>query len=364
MGVVSGIVLSYEFGTNWSRFSEVDGQRRRPAHGLRGAHRLLPGGDVPRHHALRLATGCRPGCMCFPPSSSRLAPLISAFWIMSANSWMQTPAGHEIRDGIAYPVDWLTVIFNPSFPYRFAHMVIAAYLTTAFVVIAVGARYLLAGSHVEEGRTMLRMGIGLRPCWRRCSCSSATARPEHAEAAADQDRGDRGHWDGAKPGDFQSSPCRTRRPRRTISRSPSRAARSCSSPIARTAISPASRVCRRRTGRRCSTVFFGFRIMVGIGVVMIAAALLGAWLWWRGRLFDTRWFLRIVAQSWWLGFIAVIAGWVVDRERPSALDRAGHLAHRRRHLAGRRRPASLRRWLCSSSSTASSSRWASITSTG
>ena len=70
---------------------------------------------------------------------------MSAFWILSANSWMQTPIGHEIRNGIAFPVDWLTIIFNPSFPYRLAHMLNAAYLTTGFVVLAVGARYLLAG---------------------------------------------------------------------------------------------------------------------------------------------------------------------------------------------------------------------------
>ena len=86
---------------------------------------------------------------------------MSAFWILSANSWMQTPAGYELKNGIAYPTDWLAVIFNPSFPYRFAHMLNAAYLTTGFVVLAVGARFLLAGRHIEEGRTMLRMAIGL-----------------------------------------------------------------------------------------------------------------------------------------------------------------------------------------------------------
>src|SRR5204862_3790860 len=86
---------------------------------------------------------------------------ISAFWILSANSWMQTPAGHEVRDGIAYPVDWLAIVFNPSFPYRFAHMLTAAYLTTAFVVLAVGARYLVAGRHHPAGRTMVRMAVGL-----------------------------------------------------------------------------------------------------------------------------------------------------------------------------------------------------------
>ena len=64
---------------------------------------------------------------------------------------MQTPAGHEVRDGIAYPVDWLAIIFNPSFPYRLAHMLTAAYLTTAFVVLAVGARYLVAGRHEADG---------------------------------------------------------------------------------------------------------------------------------------------------------------------------------------------------------------------
>src|SRR3954453_16669530 len=90
-----------------------------------------------------------------------LGTAISAFWIISANSWMQTPAGHEIRDGIAYPVDWLKIIFNPSFPYRLAHMLNAAYLTTAAVVLAVGARYLRLGRFVEESQTMLRMAVGM-----------------------------------------------------------------------------------------------------------------------------------------------------------------------------------------------------------
>ena len=68
---------------------------------------------------------------------------LSAFWILSANSWMQMPAGHEVRNGIAFPVDWLKIIFSPTFPTRLGHMVVAAYITTAFVVFAVGARWLL-----------------------------------------------------------------------------------------------------------------------------------------------------------------------------------------------------------------------------
>ncbi len=128
---------------------------------------------------------------------------MSAFWILSANSWMQTPAGYEISDGIAFPTDWLAVIFNPSFPYRFAHMLNAAYLTTGFVVLAVGARYLLAGRHIEEGRTMLRMAIGLTailaPLQLLIGDQHGLNTLEHQpiKIAAME-----AHWDGSKPGDF------------------------------------------------------------------------------------------------------------------------------------------------------------------
>ena len=117
---------------------------------------------------------------------------MSAFWILSANSWMQTPAGYTIEDGIAYPADWLAIIFNPSFPYRLAHMLNASFLTGGFVVLAVGARYLLAGRHVEEARTMLRMAIGAdRGAGAAAASSSATMHGrQHAQIPADQDRRD------------------------------------------------------------------------------------------------------------------------------------------------------------------------------
>src|SRR5690349_18310517 len=160
MGVVSGIVLSYQIGTNWSRFSVATGNVLGP----------LLGYEVEAAFFLE-ATFL--GVLLFgwkrtPPWLHTLSAVfvalgtaISAFWILSANSWMQTPAGHEIRDGIAFPVDWLAVIFNPSFPYRFVHMMTAVYLTTSLVVLAVGARYLVAGGYVEEARTMMRMAIGM-----------------------------------------------------------------------------------------------------------------------------------------------------------------------------------------------------------
>src|SRR5947199_30232 len=87
--------------------------------------------------------------------------LFSSFWILSTNSWMQTPVGYEIIDGRFFPQDWLKIIFNPSFLYRLAHTVVAFYITTGFVVVGVGAWYLRRGRFVEEGRSMLSMTLWL-----------------------------------------------------------------------------------------------------------------------------------------------------------------------------------------------------------
>src|SRR5437870_5047136 len=153
MGVVSGIVLSYQFGTNWSRFSVAVGNVIGPAIG----YEVLTAFFLEATFLGVLLFGWNrvpPWLSAMSAAIVAVGTAISAFWILSANSWMQTPAGHEVRDGIAYPVDWLAIIFNPSFPYRLAHMLTAAYLTTAFVVLAVGARYLVAGRHHADGRTM------------------------------------------------------------------------------------------------------------------------------------------------------------------------------------------------------------------
>src|ERR1051325_11134940 len=159
MGVVSGVVLSYQLGTNWSRFSAMTGNIIGPLAGYEVlsaffleasflAILLFGGKRVPRWlHVLSAVIVA-------------VGTATSALWILSANSWMHTPAGYEMRDGVAYPIDWLAVVFNPSFPFRLAHMVTAAYLTVSFVVLAVGARYVLAGRHLEHGRTMVRMAVG------------------------------------------------------------------------------------------------------------------------------------------------------------------------------------------------------------
>ena len=158
MGVVSGIVMSYQFGTNWGPFAEKTG----PVLGPLLAYEVLT--------AFFLEAGFL-GVMLF--GLSRVGPklhftatlfvaigtLISAFWILSANSWMQTPAGYVIEDGRFVPEDWIKVIFNPSFPFRLVHMVLAAYLTTAFVVGAVGAWHLLKDNDNRGARIMFAMAV-------------------------------------------------------------------------------------------------------------------------------------------------------------------------------------------------------------
>jgi cytochrome d ubiquinol oxidase subunit I len=144
MGVVSGIVLSYQFGTNWSRFTVATSNVIGPLIGYEVLTAffleatflsiLLFGGDrVPRWlHA-------------FSAVAVAVGTAISSFWILSANSWMHTPAGYVMRDGIAYPQDWWAIIFNPSFPYRLAHMLNAAYLTSGFAVLAYADPTRIAG---------------------------------------------------------------------------------------------------------------------------------------------------------------------------------------------------------------------------
>jgi len=311
MGVVSGIVLSYQFGTNWSRFSVVVGNVIGPLIG----YEVLTAFFLEATFLGILLFGFnRVPDWLYVLSAAIVAvgTAISAFWILSANSWMQTPAGHEIRNGVAYPVDWIAVVFNPSFPYRFAHMLNAAYLTTGFVVLAVGARYLVAGTHVEQGRTMVRMAIGLMavlaPLQLVIGDQHGLNTLEHQpiKVAAME-----AHWDGSKPGDFHifawpDEKAETNRFAISIPRG--------SSLILTHKVDglfPGLKSVPPQDRPPVVTVFFAFRIMLGIGFFMIAAALFGAFLWWRGRLDDTRWYLRIVSQTWWTGFVAVIAGWVV-----------------------------------------------------
>ena len=311
MGVVSGIVLSYQFGTNWSRFSLVVGDVVAPLIG----YEVLSAFFLEATFLGILLFGWQR----FPPWVHVLSAIcvavgtsMSAFWILSANSWMQTPAGHEVRDGIAYPLDWLAIVFNPSFPYRFAHMLTAAYLTTSFAVLAVGARYLLAGRHIAEARTMLRMAVGfiaiVAPLQLFIGDQHGLNTLEHQpiKIAAME-----AHWDGSKPGAlvlfaWPDEKAETNRFEVAIPNGASLVLKHDPNALfaGLKSVPPGDRP-------HVAPVFFGFRIMVGIGLVMIAAGLIGVVLWWRRRLFETHWYLALASRGWWLGFVAVIAGWTV-----------------------------------------------------
>lgn len=309
MGVVSGIVMSYEFGTNWSNFSVVVGNVLGP----------LLGYEVLTAFFLE-ATFL--GIMLFgwqrvPPNIHVLAAILvavgtslSAFWILAANSWMQTPAGHEVRDGIAYPVDWIAVIFNPSFPYRFAHMFTAAYLTTSLVVLAVGARYLFQGRFPEEAKTMMRMGLGMVAILAplqvligdQHGLNSLQLQP--AKVAAIES-----HWDGSKPGALVLFAI----PNETEERNDFEISipNGASWILTHTAdgLFPGLKEFAPADRPPVFPVFLSFRLMVGMGVLMLVVGFVGAWLWFRGRLFATRWYLQSTQHAWPLGFIAILAGW-------------------------------------------------------
>jgi cytochrome d ubiquinol oxidase subunit I len=311
MGVVSGIVLSYQFGTNWSRFSEVAGNIVGPLMG----YEVLTAFFLESTFLGIMLFGWNrfpPALHVFACFAVALGTLLSTFWILAANSWMQTPVGHTMVNGIAVPVDWLQIIFNPSFPYRLAHMATAAYLTTSFVVLAVGARYLIAGKYLEEAKTMLRMGIGFAAIVAPLQLFIGdqhglnTLHYQPIKVAAME-----GHWDGSKPGALVLFAWPNQKEQRndyeiSIPKGASLILRHDPNALFQglTSVPPSEQP-------PVPNVFFGFRIMVGIGLFMIGAAWLGTLLWWRRSLFQTRWFLWPAQHVWWIGFVAVIAGWWV-----------------------------------------------------
>ena len=311
MGVVSGIVMSFQFGTNWSNFSYAAANFLGPvlsyevvtAFFLEAAFLgvLLFGRDkVPQ------------GVHVFAAVMVAVGTFISSFWILAANSWMQTPAGVELRDGVFHVTSWGQAIFNPSFVYRFVHMGLASFLTGGFVVAGVSAWYLLRRRHVEANRRALSMTLWLlavlAPAQLVVGDLHGLNTLEHQpvkvaamegnwetrsgaplllfalpDQSAQENRAEIGipgmaslilkhEWDGEVPG--VSSVPRDEQPTVWI-------------------------------------VFWSFRIMVALGVLMIGFALYSLWLRARGRLFHAPRFLQGLVWMIPAPFVAVLAGWFV-----------------------------------------------------
>jgi cytochrome d ubiquinol oxidase subunit I len=311
MGVVSGIVLEYQLGTNWSKFAAILGNTLGPLFG----YEVLSAFFLEASFLGIMLFGWNR----FPPWLHTLASCVvafgtalSGFWILSANSWMHTPAGFAMENGVTVPVDWFKIIFNPSFPYRFAHMMVATYLTTSLVVVATGARYLLAKRFVAESRTMLHMGLGMLALLMPLQIFIGdlhglnTRIHQPAKIAAIE-----AHWDGAKPAGLVLFAWPDQRGERNLAEI---AIPNLGSMIVThewNGTFPGLLEFKPQDRPPVAPVFFMFRLMVGLGLLMLAIGFVGVFLWRRKTLEGARWFLKPLTYSWPVGFIALLAGWMV-----------------------------------------------------
>jgi cytochrome d ubiquinol oxidase subunit I len=309
MGVVSGIVMSFQFGTNWSKFSIAAGNVIGPLLN----YEVLTAFFLEATFLGVMLFGWRKVSdrMHFLATAMvAIGTLVSTFWIIAANSWMQTPAGYAIHDGVFDPVDWWAVIFNPSFAYRLPHMVLAAFLTTATVVGGVAAIYLLRGEHVDKAKLMLRSALAFvaitTPVQILVGDMHGLNVREHqpAKLAAIEAR-----WDTEKsvPLTLFAIPDEKNETNRFAIDVPHLGSliltHDWNGEVKGLKDFP------RDERPPVAPPFFAFRLMVGIGVLMLALAITGLVLWRRGRLFETRWFLRATALMTPAGFVAVLCGW-------------------------------------------------------
>lgn len=313
MGVVSGVVMSYQFGTNWSLFSDnvsnvigpLLGYEVLTAFFLEASFLgiMLFGWDKvsPRMH---FASTC----------IVAIGTLISAFWILAANSWMQTPQGFTVAaDGRMFPTNWMEIIFNPSFPYRLTHMVTAAYLTTALVVGGIGAYYLWGKRFIPQAKIMLGMATLMTVIAAPLQLVIGdmhglnTLKYQPAKVAAME-----GIWDNEKGAGLR------------LFAIPDAKAEKNNYEITIPHLTSlilthqydgevkGLKSFKKDDRPPVGWVFWSFRVMVGLGMLMILLGLTSAVQYMRNKLYDSR-FL----QGWWMlmmpsGFIALLAGWFVN----------------------------------------------------
>jgi len=313
MGVVSGIVMSYQFGTNWSVFSDKAGPIVGPlmAYEVLTAFFLEAGFlGVMLFGINKVGKGLHFAATC----AVAIGTFISAFWILSVNSWMQTPVGYEIgANGQFLPgPSWIAIIFNPSFPYRLVHTVIAAYLTTALVVGAVGARHLLRDRTNPGARTMFSMAMWM----------AALVAPVQILAGDLHGLNTLEHQPVkvmAMEGHFQSHPHGA--PLILLGIPNSREKRvdyALEIPKASSLIlkhdpnAPLAGLDSIPDNEEppVGTVFWAFRVMVGLGFAMLGLGLLSLIARARGRLYDWPLLHRLAILLGPAGFVAVIAGWI------------------------------------------------------
>jgi cytochrome d ubiquinol oxidase subunit I len=309
MGVVSGIVMPFQFGTNWSRYSELTAAVVAPLMGYEALTAFFL--EAAFLGVLLFGRKLVPPWMHFASAVIvAVGTLFSAFWILAANSWMQTPAGFEVIDGHFIPTSWTEVIFNPSFPYRLAHTVIAVYLTTAFTVIGVAAWFLRNARHAEESRVMIAMGVLLAsllvPLQAVLGDLHGLNTLEHQpqKLAAIE-----GLWEsGTAPAVIFGIPDEALEKNHFEVAIPKLASyyltHEWEGHVHGLKNYP------RDERPPAAPVFFSFRLMIGMWLVMLGLTVWAWFLAWRRRLFSSRPYLRASTWSIPVGYIAVTAGWV------------------------------------------------------
>lgn len=311
MGVVSGLVMAYQFGTNWSYFSDFAGSITGPLL----AYEVLTAFFLEAGFLGVMLFGWNrvgPGLHFLSTVMVAIGTLISATWIIASNSWMHTPQGFEIVDGRVIPTDWLQVIFNPSFPYRLAHMSVAAFLATALLVGASAAWHLLRGRRTPAIQKMFSMSLWLilfvAPLQAVIGDFHGlnTLKHQPAKIAAIE-----GHWENkgneGTPLIVFGWPDMEREETRFAVEIP----RLGSLILTHTwdGKIPALKDFPPEDRANSTVVFWTFRIMVGLGMLMIMLGLWSVWLRWQGKLWESRPFLRFALWMGPSGVVAILAGW-------------------------------------------------------
>ena len=313
MGVVSGVVMPYEFGTNWANFSAKTSNVIGPlmsfevltAFFLEASFLgiMLFGWDkvsAKMHFASTIIVA--------------IGTLISAFWILSVNSWMHTPQGFMIDEqGFFHPTNWLEVIFNPSFPFRFIHMVLAAYITTAFVVCGISAYYLYRKKYVAHAKIMFGMAIAFIVIFVPLQIIAGdahginTLKYQPVKIAAME-----GIWEDEKDAPLRlfGIPDEKLEKTKYAIEIPHLASLILTHSIDGEIKGLKSFPAAQRPP--VLPIFFSFRVMVALGFAMLGVALIAAFLFFRKKLFSTRWFLILCMMMTPSGFIALLAGWFVN----------------------------------------------------
>ncbi|MFD1328357.1 cytochrome ubiquinol oxidase subunit I [Mycoplana ramosa] len=312
MGVVSGIVMTYQFGTNWAVFSDKTG----PIIGPLMGYEVLTAFFLEAGFLGIMLFGLNrvgPGLHFLATCMVALGTLISATWILAANSWMQTPVGFAMNGaGQFVPTDWWTIIFSPSFPYRLVHMVLAAYLTTAFVVGGVGAWHLLENTAYRRSYTMFSMAMWM----------AAIVAPIQIFAGDLHGLNTLEHQPTkimAMEGHFQSHP--NGAPLILVG-IPNEAEKRVDYAIEIPKLS--SLILKHSLDAPLdgldtvpdeleppvAVIFWSFRVMVAIGFALLGIGGWSLWCRWRGTLASNRWLHRAAVLMGPAGFVAVLCGWV------------------------------------------------------